>query len=161
MGQAHPRIRGEYFLRTKRLSTRLGSPPHTRGIHNMNGPTVSRLRLTPAYAGNTTSSTARSSPTRAHPRIRGEYCICDSGPRPIIGSPPHTRGIQRPVAPLNERNWLTPAYAGNTWIADIVKEANEAHPRIRGEYFTCWRTQSRFTGSPPHTRGIRLLSSLH
>ena len=30
-----------------------GSPPHTRGIHNLNGTGNTVLRITPAYAGNT------------------------------------------------------------------------------------------------------------
>ena len=50
--QVHPRIRGEYSIYLKKLSTILGSPPHTRGISNDSGGYTQTHRFTPAYAGN-------------------------------------------------------------------------------------------------------------
>ena len=49
---AHPRIRGEYLICGPKVTTRLGSPPHTRGIYRKDTTVPLILRLTPAYAGN-------------------------------------------------------------------------------------------------------------
>ena len=51
--QVHPRIRGEYGYITLYAFLPLGSPPHTRGIRRIPPLSVSYLRFTPAYAGNT------------------------------------------------------------------------------------------------------------
>ena len=51
----HPRIRGEYFLRTQPDLSAMGSPPHTRGIPGFDGVRSLGCRFTPAYAGNTRS----------------------------------------------------------------------------------------------------------
>ncbi len=51
--QAHPRIRGEYPQYCVRYSAIRGSPPHTRGIRYKSALDLVRVRLTPAYAGNT------------------------------------------------------------------------------------------------------------
>ena len=47
----HPRIRGEKFRFPWLLSSRLGSPPHTRGKDFIETPPFNIIRITPAYAG--------------------------------------------------------------------------------------------------------------
>ena len=49
----HPRSRGEYLVISCSLTIRIGSPPLTRGIPNLNLPIKSCHRFTPAHAGNT------------------------------------------------------------------------------------------------------------
>ena len=51
--RAHPRIRGEYLRQSIEHVSNQGSPPHTRGIPYLPVLWCIRLRLTPAYAGNT------------------------------------------------------------------------------------------------------------
>ena len=117
------------------------------------------LRLTPAFAGNTTWSVAIQRSKKAHPRIRGEYHPPGSSFPAPIGSPPHSRGIPAGRWVDGCRGGLTPAFAGNTGQCRRRSDQTKAHPRIRGEY--CWRvyTASRFTGSPPHSRGIPILDA--
>ena len=50
-----------------------------------------------------------------------------------------------------------PAYAGNTTSTQFIIMSGREHPSIRGEYTLARLPQSATLGSPPHTRGIRLL----
>ena len=110
--------------------------------------------FTPAYAGNTLSTSRAASPAKVHPRIRGEY---PRRPRPRMstsGSPPHTRGIPEKY-PMSKGTFrFTPAYAGNTRISTVQRHVEGVHPRIRGEYSDMIVSFCDFRGSPPHTRGI-------
>ena len=93
--EAHPRIRGEYQEIVTQPFADRGSPPHSRGIQSLLTLTLTLVGLTPAFAGNTETTCARSARPRAHPRIRGEYL-------------PQSRRTLR-------SDWLTPAFAGNTF----------------------------------------------
>ena len=73
--QDHPRIRGEYVKNILRLQNSGGSPPHTRGILSPCLIKISGLRITPAYAGNTSIVFISILFSWDHPRIRGEYII--------------------------------------------------------------------------------------
>ena len=52
---------------------------------------------------------------------------------------------------------FTPAYAGNTATRRIPFTFRKVHPRIRGEYLSIFVKNCLNMGSPPHTRGIRVL----
>ena len=54
---------------------------------------------------------------------------------------------------------FTPAYAGNTNTGAGPQGTEGVHPRIRGEYHHINSRFGRWKGSPPHTRGIRGVSS--
>ena len=69
----HPRIRGEYKSPGTNTRSSLGSPPHTRGILDLDLAPQGARGFTPAYAGNTESWPACQAAQRVHPRIRGEY----------------------------------------------------------------------------------------
>ena len=69
----HPRIRGEYIVCILTSQTPVGSPPHTRGIPQLDDQSPVIARITPAYAGNTCSAVLGVIPVQDHPRIRGEY----------------------------------------------------------------------------------------
>ena len=110
----HPRLRGEHLYPYIMNSSRLGSPPPTRGTP------LNRLyleclqRITPAYAGNTNMSCIGFFLKQDRPRLRGEHGQQWRRPSDLLGSPPPTRGtlsydFTKPV-------WcrITPAYAGNT-----------------------------------------------
>ena len=111
-------------------------------------------RLTPAYAGNINTYLEDDAIQQAHPRIRGEYILNLPLFDNTSGSPPHTRGISERPFDVSLRIGLTPAYAGNMRNHSEGHAGQQAHPRIRGEYFAAFSVLHPFTGSPPHTRGI-------
>ena len=91
-----------------------GSSPLTRGKPRARIDRILRGGLIPAHAGKTRSARSPASPTRAHPRSRGENV-----PRYDIlineaGSSPLTRGKQTERCPRQHRLRLIPAHAGKT-----------------------------------------------
>ena len=76
----------------------MGSPPHARGIRQTIAGTVPEAGITPACAGNTIQVVLVENPDRDHPRMRGEYGLILAAIGPVLGSPPHARGIRELVA---------------------------------------------------------------
>ena len=70
------------------------------------------------------------------------------------GSPPLTRGIPVFFSLGLDLTRFTPAHAGNTAKASLVKSLSWVHPRSRGEYDLLSCPFLRPSGSPPLTRGI-------
>ena len=92
--QDHPHIHGEYDVEDGEIAAILGSPPHTWGILSA-GILISRIiRITPTYMGNTISKVAKNAKSQDHPHIHGEYATKATGFVGLMGSPPHTWGIQ-------------------------------------------------------------------
>ena len=148
-------MRGEYSCPSIPSVTFLGSPPHARGILCICDKAHLSIGITPACAGNTTVETRCSCPRRDHPRMRGEYQLQAVYNRLRPGSPPHARGILRPLCANIHFLGITPACAGNT-----IRKATYAlgiwdHPRMRGEYFNIFEAMTVVGGSPPHARGIQ------
>ena len=132
--RAHPRVRGEYVNIARVNLQWHGSPPRSRGIQRLTQRALSRMRLTPAFAGNTTLLSCDLLQSPAHPRVRGEY---DRDARKEMrpkGSPPRSRGIPVAVRGGAQVGGLTPAFAGNTTRPTGCPRAGRAHPRVRGEY---------------------------
>ena len=75
------------------------------------------LRITPAHAGNTFSSSSVAIISRDHPRTCGEHI--DKVLKSVIiwGSPPHMRGTHAIIFTIGALAGITPAHAGNTRIA--------------------------------------------
>ncbi len=153
--RAHPRRRGDGFLRTSDLTPMLGSPPQARG-RRKSSDAVGRFHgLTPAGAGTAHHRMASTRGPRAHPRRRGDGDPDLCGGRPGAGSPPQARGrlaVHR-IDALVEG--LTPAGAGTAVMRSFVVGAGRAHPRRRGDgpvsgSTGCMRVSS---GSPPQARG--------
>ena len=69
----HPRACGEYLPLLFFLFTYLGSPPRMRGILPFPSDSNSRIRITPAHAGNTKVASGFFVGHRDHPRACGEY----------------------------------------------------------------------------------------
>ncbi|KRM95468.1 hypothetical protein FC19_GL001780 [Liquorilactobacillus aquaticus DSM 21051] len=94
----------------------------------------------------------------SHPRMRGEYCPVGVLSINPIGSPPHARGILN-AAFLNLFIFrITPACAGNTVATLTLFRCDKDHPRMRGEYLQKSVKTWEFWGSPPHARGILIIS---
>ena len=69
----HPRVRGEHLARELRAEMSPGSPPRARGAHYLSISPGQALRITPACAGSTSTSTRQRRYHRDHPRVRGEH----------------------------------------------------------------------------------------
>ena len=90
--RAHPRGCGEHHQRPASGWCRPGSPPRVRGTpHALDG-IGDAIGLTPAGAGNTTSSRRGRPRSRAHPRGCGEHRVGRCARPQSPGSPPRVRG---------------------------------------------------------------------
>ena len=149
----HPRLRGEHSTSIFNASSKMGSPPPTRGTLLKAFRQCSAYGITPAYAGNTLLLLLLLQAVGDHPRLRGEHALfgrfCLSKPR----SPPPTRGTL--IVPNNKVCYhrITPAYAGNTCPKYPPLRLSGDHPRLRGEHIAIIGILNLSTGSPPPTRG--------
>ena len=89
-----------------------------------------------------------------HPRLRGEYKQRILREFRYLGSPPLTRGILYTLLFYPQAVGITPAYAGNTRVANFIQYGDGDHPRLRGEYSAGIAMNLALGGSPPLTRGI-------
>ena len=69
----HPRLRGEYKIRSRISWADTGSPPLARGVRYRKRRMQSKRGITPACAGSTLSGGLHCSLLEDHPRLRGEY----------------------------------------------------------------------------------------
>ena len=138
-----------------------GSPPHTRGIHQTDGPADYSTGITPAHAGNTQVGRLPVGTVWDHPRTRGEYYFLHILFHERQGSPPHTRGIHNHCEVFLLLVGITPAHAGNTRPCPLCLCSVRDHPRTRGEYPSLVSRTSGRPGSPPHTRGIPAVIATH
>ena len=90
--RAHPRSRGENFVRSRARLIGLGSSPLTRGKLRRIGVPWCNPGLIPAHAGKTCFWSCLRAVSRAHPRSRGENAGHDTPAAHGGGSSPLTRG---------------------------------------------------------------------
>ena len=154
----HPRMCGEYLSEAITCRPIPGSPPHVRGILCKNLGMCADEGITPACAGNTNGGLEGSIFCRDHPRMCGEYFTRNRNTSNFTGSPPHVRGILAVVVWLALPAGITPACAGNTRIYYCGLKHSGDHPRMCGEYDQHTNNFTLRLGSPPHVRGIRLVS---
>ncbi len=111
------------------------------------------MRITPAGAGKTKSSSVRLFAHRDHPRGCGENYLFRFYMTPSEGSPPRMRG--KPPAPEQEQPvvGITPADAGKTVQCSVAFWPKKDHPRGCGENITSSGYKSSTVGSPPQVRG--------
>ena len=110
----HPRTRGENIVNPPKNPPNTGSPPHTRGKHELWKTHIQPLRITPAHAGKTRSSLILSPWAEDHPRTRGENQVRLPVTMYPPGSPPHTRGKLISGLKKTFTTRITPAHAGKT-----------------------------------------------
>ena len=150
---AHPRSRGENAARRLQGRRPGGSSPLTRGKPRTGFWSGATTGLIPAHAGKTRMRTSSISPSRAHPRSRGENrTLTLPAPRPS-GSSPLTRGKLELGFSAPQVFRLIPAHAGKTRFADAAGLRAPAHPRSRGENNALGRRCHVGEGSSPLTRG--------
>ena len=130
----HPRVCGEHAPSIHSRLNQWGSSPRMRGARRAPRFCVVRIGIIPAYAGSTSSISARSGgagiiPAYAgsthwaawhstlfgdHPRVCGEHTRSAHMSTSVTGSSPRMRGA-RPLARTRRRGQgIIPAYAGST-----------------------------------------------
>ena len=104
-----------------------------RGKVIESGESAAIMRITPAYAGKSTSVQDRSCEHEDHPRLCGE-----KAPETVYhikekGSPPPMRGKAAYIITSALQIGITPAYAGKRGVFVQQMEALWDHPRLCGE----------------------------
>ena len=69
-----------------------GSPPHMRGKEEEGELSARKDRITPAYAGKSSTAYSSLASPEDHPRICGEKSSKYFSAISAVGSPPHMRG---------------------------------------------------------------------
>ena len=108
----HPRLCGEKVVSSVMLYPSIGSPPPMRGKVTQCSLSLTSKRITPAYAGKSSSFFAISSACWDHPRLCGEKRCPLWCPLRFRGSPPPMRGKEMPLGQGVLHFRITPAYAG-------------------------------------------------
>ena len=129
----HPRVCGEKvpsFI-TRPLHT--GSPPRMRGKVCPVLVWLLVVRITPAYAGKSNTSTMMWCSHWDHPRVCGEKFEAIFRNETLVGSPPRMRGKVQELPVVAAGAGITPAYAGKSsfLVSDIL--ISQDHPRVCGE----------------------------
>ena len=94
-------------------------------------------------------------PTRAHPRSRGEHYFVSFLFGISGGSSPLARGTRAAYTAQDTQGGRIPARAGNTSLSCTVTFMMRAHPRSRGEHLGIDNTEFFVEGSSPLARGTR------
>ena len=130
-----------------------GSSPRERGPPGSQCGRAWPLRLIPARAGSTTTSSPGCCRTGAHPRASGEHLYRVTVAGAPAGSSPRERGA--PAAPhrICPTRGLIPARAGSTPCDGPTAAASWAHPRASGEHSRSCPATVWWKGSSPRERG--------
>ena len=131
----------------------MGSPPRVRGTAPQRHDRKSRIRITPACAGNRFLSVTDKTLNRDHPRVCGEQSNTYTADVPEPGSPPRVRGTGKVVYFGCMAIRITPACAGNSCFTEPIKIMKWDHPRVCGEQTVPSRQGTPKIGSPPRVRG--------
>ena len=95
----HPRLRGEHMDEIARAYLAAGSSPLARGARGHSEAERDDLGIIPACAGSTSSRSSSRSPTRDHPRLRGEHACMWPELSTLTGSSPLARGARTVLKP--------------------------------------------------------------
>ena len=111
------------------------------------------VRITPAYAGKSSSPRTCRHGCKDHPRLCGEKSTLDRIRLSKLGSPPPMRGKAGGRASLTVSSRITPAYAGKSANVTLAGSSGWDHPRLCGEKVAETETIATEIGSPPPMRG--------
>ena len=73
-----------------------------------------------------------------------------------LGSPPRVRGTGQHRVRDRVRQGITPACAGNSFMAYSTAMLTQDHPRVCGEQVWFFQARAKNLGSPPRVRGTAL-----
>ena len=124
-----------------------------RGTPIIERPERPGRRIIPAYAGNTSFEATFLPDPWDHPRVCGEHSPQAQNLIIAVGSSPHMRGTPLGLGYELARQWIIPAYAGNTRLHHASAQAVRDHPRICGEHDAAADAWVKAAGSSPHMRG--------
>ena len=93
-----------------------------------------RARIIPAYAGSTPHRWLRRKQAQDHPRVCGEHRQRRAARQSWPGSSPRMRGAPLVRLAGRIRPGIIPAYAGSTFLCQIVLSQVRDHPRVCGEH---------------------------
>ena len=144
---------GEKELDDRFKTAELGSPPRRRGKVHSQLLVVGIVRITPAWAGKSTTVTCSRLPRWDHPRMGGEKPDVAAHVRAKLGSPPRRRGkeVCQPFA--GKVSGITPTWAGKSYIPSASAYFGGDHPRVGGEKILAALMPENRLGSPPRGRG--------
>ena len=128
-------------------------PTHAGRTHSPRLPVRALVGLIPTHARNTCCPDSSPSPTRAHPRPRGENTYVVTPWCYAEGSSPLTQGKPQVTVEGTVEEGLIPAHAGKTLHNPAHRSASTAHPRSRGENIYSVIAAVADWGSSPLTRG--------
>ena len=149
----HPRVCGEHFKAGSSTVNAQGSSPRMRGTPWLGGEREGRLRIIPAYAGNTGFHEHVIGIKRDHPRVCGEHLNQLAPAVNKAGSSPRMRGTLSLVLAHLPLGGIIPAYAGNTRLAPSPAPIVWDHPRVCGEHTRVRCCHRHAEGSSPRMRG--------
>ena len=111
------------------------------------------IRITPAYAGKSSSADRHLGVFWDHPRVCGEKFAFFVFAPDVLGSPPRMRGKVIQKVGTVCVSGITPAYAGKSWQALRSCQPQRDHPRVCGEKAALHVLHLAMLGSPPRMRG--------
>ena len=130
----HPRSRGVYAEFWDQPQIEVGSSPLARGLPNQLFWDEISLRIIPARAGFTDSSSPGEYLSTDHPRSRGVYLPFVFHRERLEGSSPLARGLPPFPVPCDLGRRIIPARAGFTSRGLPATAIRTDHPRSRGVY---------------------------
>ena len=157
----HPRACGKHIIETHITPDHVGSPPRLRETLIPLPDLYAAHGITPAPAGNTSSSASSSLIIWDHPRACGKHL--QPLPRPFQpgGSPPRLRETRPPTNQRTRFTRITPAPAGNTLVISGKITGRRDHPRACGKHGEHANISRVFQGSPPRLRETHYRDTHH
>ena len=146
-------MRGEKRAIFFTSSAVMGSPPRARGKVSIKFAVVDDIRITPACAGKRHHGKNHHCGTKDHPRVRGEKTGASATLTADQGSPPRARGKGYTISRSKRAVGITPACAGKSGSAQLLRRQARDHPRVRGEKVPWVLPGNTQPGSPPRARG--------
>ena len=154
-GRDHPRVCGEHSPQLTADKSWAGSSPRMRGTPQDRSVIDLRIRIIPAYAGNTHDLGEHRRCRGDHPRVCGEHCPSTVPGNELPGSSPRMRGTLRKRYEKPVKPGIIPAYAGNTTLTPCEGSYFGDHPRVCGEHRSDIDGMTEAAGSSPRMRGTR------
>jgi len=149
----HPRVGGEQMTWLQKPTTEGGSSPRGRGTAETAAKCIGRVRVIPAWAGNSVWPGSVRAVAAGHPRVGGEQSAPKRSYWTRGGSSPRGRGTDAAGnAPLDSTR-VIPAWAGNSRRSARRYAATAGHPRVGGEQVSLIYAWSDAGGSSPRGRG--------
>ena len=132
-----------------------GSSPLVRGKQLHNETDTELIRIIPACAGQTTSSSIPLCHCADHPRLCGANSPSHAPVASGHGSSPLVRGKHQLVALIHSQIRIIPACAGQTVVCCIRSSPSADHPRLCGANRDSNNKEMACAGSSPLVRGKR------